>query len=278
MNHRSFCKYISFITFITSSASALAQEKQLKDVNGCFILYDMKANKELVRYGDKQCQERFPACSTFKVPLALMAYDKGILKDETDLYKWDGTKYKIPGWNHDQTAASWMKESVVWYSQILTPKLGKETVEKYLTDFGYGNHDMSGGIKGAWLSTPAGGKDPYKNSLKLSADEQVQFFAKLFKGELKVSQHAVAMTKKITFLETSKNGFELNGKTGSGFPLNAAKQKLTLGWFAAHIQKGEQELIAVTMFTDKRKKPPYEYGGPFAKELTKSILSEKGYY
>ena len=70
------------------------------------------------------CKKRVSPASTFKVPLALMAFDAGILKDEGSGMKWDGTKTSRQEWNRDQTAASWMKYSVVWFSQRLTPQLG----------------------------------------------------------------------------------------------------------------------------------------------------------
>lgn len=256
---------------------ANAQQKQFEGLDGCFILYDLKANKELIRYGGERCAERVPACSTFKVPLALAAFDKGVLKDENQITKWDGVKRDLESWNADQTAASWMRESVVWYSQVLTPLLGRPVLETYLVKFGFGSHDMSGGIKDSWLTmTPGGGKPP-KSTLTISADEQVRFLSKLYKGQLPVSRFAAETTKKILYLETSDRGFELSGKTGSGY-LATAPEKIRIGWFVSHIKRGDQEFVAVTAFTDKRKDPPYKYGGYHAKELTKSILAEKGYW
>jgi beta-lactamase class D len=269
-------KYI-LLTLTLFSAPVYSQQKQFEGVDGCFILYDMKANKELIKYGDKRCAERVAACSTFKVPLALMAFDKGILKDEDHLIKWDGVQRFMPSWNKDQTAASWMRDSVVWYSQALTAKLGQATMEKYLTDYGYGTHDMSGGLSDAWLTvTPSDNVSP-RTTLKISADEQVQFMIKLFNNELRASKHALATTKKIMFIEKSTNGFELSGKTGSGY-LSVTPDIVRIGWFVSHLQRGNQELVAVTAFTDKRKNPPYKFGGLQAREITKSILVEKGYW
>ena len=131
---------------------------------------------------------------------------------------------------------------------------------------------MSGGLDVAWLT-----EVPSKTTLKASADEQIQFIAKLFKSQLSVSKHAMDTTKKIMYLEKSTNGFELSGKTGSGSPIFAGK-KVRVGWFVSHVQRGDQELVAVTAFTDTRKDPPYKYGGPAAKDITKSILTEKGYW
>src|SRR5258705_4912768 len=70
--------------------------------DGCFELYDMKADKLVVRFNPGRCAQRTSPCSTFKVPLALMAFDSGILKDETSKMKWDGTKTRREEWNRDQ--------------------------------------------------------------------------------------------------------------------------------------------------------------------------------
>lgn len=265
--------FILALAVLMIQTKSYAQKKQFEGVDGCFILYDLKNDKQLVRYGDKRCAERLPACSTFKVPLALIAFDKGILKDENELLKWNGVKREIPAHNQDHTAATWMRDSVVWYSQALTPKLGKDTIEKYLKSFGYGTHDMSGGLDVAWLT-----EVPSKTTLKVSADEQVKFMTSLFKNKLAISRHAVDTTKKIMYLEKSANGFELSGKTGSGSSVIGPGKKERIGWFVSHLKRGEEEFIAVTSFTDTRKEPPYKYGGPFAKEITKTILTEKGYW
>src|SRR5262249_11385373 len=92
--------------------------------DGCFELYDLKTNKTITRSNPKRCATRLSPCSTFKVPISLMAFDAGILKDENSSLKWDGTQYSRKEWNQDQTAATWMSRSVVWFSQRLTPQLG----------------------------------------------------------------------------------------------------------------------------------------------------------
>src|SRR5580765_6155607 len=113
--------------------------------DGCFELYDLKTNTLVVRSSSTRCAQRTSPCSTFKVPLALMAFDAGILEDETSMLKWDGTKTSRDSWNHDQTAATWMQNSVVWFSQRLTPQLGMKRVKAYLAKLDFGNQDTSGG-------------------------------------------------------------------------------------------------------------------------------------
>lgn len=238
-------------------------------VKGCFLLYDLQS-KTFVKKSGEGCQERLPACSTFKVPLALIAFDANILKDEKEVYKWDGVERMLPAWNKDHNAESWMKESVVWFSQRLTPKLGKKKVENYLRTFDYGNADLSSGLTDAWLHSPG---NP-SGSLSINAYEQVAFMEKLWTDKLPVSKRALDITKKITYLETSPNGYVLSGKTGSNF--YDKEKKFQLGWFISHVQKGKEEYIAVTTISDLE---PFElktFGGFRSKELTKQFLAEAG--
>ncbi|MBI2519579.1 MAG: class D beta-lactamase [Bdellovibrio sp.] len=238
-------------------------EKHFKDKEGCFILYDLKAKKRLVTFNEKRCSERYVACSTFKIPLAVMGFDSGILKDENTTFKWDGKNHGILDWNRNHTVASWIKYSVVWFSQQLTPKLGLDAIQSYLKKFGYGNQDMSAGLTTAWLTS---GENP---SLKVSAEEQLHFFERLWTDQLPVSKHAMELTRKVTYLETSPHGSTIYGKTGSGLPT-----KYYFGWFVAHLKSGEREYISVLNFDGPTQKDAKKFGGIEARLMTKEILTE----
>jgi len=227
--------------------------------SGCFELYDLTAHKLVVRSDPKTCAERTSPCSTFKVPLALMAFDAGILENESSSLKWDGTKYSRESWNRDHTAATWMRDSVVWFSQRLTPRLGPEKVKSYLQRFDYGNRDTSGGLTKFWL----------ESSLAISPDEQLLFWQRFWREELPVSKHAYEMTKAITYAETSPAGWVLHGKTGSGE---------TMGWYTGHVAKGDRQYVFVSRYTErgpaKDDRPP----GWIARDLAKRILGELGLF
>lgn len=239
--------------------------------DGCFELYDLKANKLVVRFNPKRCAQRTSPCSTFKVPLSLMAFDAGILADENSQRKWDGTVTRRESWNHDQTAASWMQNSVVWFSQRLTTELGMRSVKRYLTSFDYGNKDMSGGLTRAWL----------ESSLLISPDEQLRFWQRFWREELPVSKHAFAMTKKITLVDTSPAGWTLHGKTGSGGVAAGGPNQETnrwLGWFAGHVAQGDREYLFVVSYTDLVPPPDDRPSGWVARDIAKAILGELGLY
>lgn len=227
--------------------------------DGCFELYDLKSGKLVVRSNPRRCAERASPCSTFKVPLSLMAFDAGVLVNEASSLKWDGTKSSREEWNRDQTAATWMQYSVVWFSQRLTHQLGRDRVKTYLVRFDFGNQDMTGGLNQAWLDS----------SLRISADEQLDFWRKFWREELPVSKRAFEMTKKITLVDTSAVGWTLHGKTGSGD---------RLGWFVGHVAKGDREYVFVTMYSDRAETKDSRPGGWIARDIAKKILTDMGLY
>ncbi len=262
-------------TFASESVTQSRKEKNyFPQMKGCFLLYNVKKKTFDKVIGEENCREHWVACSTFKVPLAVMAFDSGVLKDENETLKWDGKKGSLESHNHDQNAKTWIKDSVVWFSQRLTPQLGKQKIEKYLHDFHYGNEDFSGGLKDAWLVSP-GDKGP---ALKISAYEQVDFMKNLWADRLPVSKRAMQITRDISFLEVSPHGFKLSGKTGSNYyNQDTHKEKrVGFGWFISHLEKEDQEYIAVANFRDLAPVDAKKYGGLRAKQIVKDILLDEG--
>jgi beta-lactamase class D len=242
--------------------------------NVCFLVYDMQLETYVTKYNTSYCKKQLPTASTFKIPLSVMAFDAGILKDEKTSFTWDRKSHFLESWNRDQTAESWMKESVVWVSQEMTPKLGAEKIAQYLKSFDYGNQDSSGELTTFWLTpTPLNGSQT-PNTLKISGYEQVEFMRKLWTNKLPVSPHAMEMTRKILPRETNPPHRILAGKTGSGFM--DPEQTIRVGWYVAHLTVGLKQYIVVTNFIDTAEVPqPRSFGGHEARELTKQLLVEK---
>ncbi|HKQ62086.1 MAG TPA: penicillin-binding transpeptidase domain-containing protein [Candidatus Polarisedimenticolaceae bacterium] len=236
--------------------------------DGCFELYDLKTDQRVARFNPERCAQRTSPCSTFKVPLALMAFDAGILHDENSAIEWDGTKTSRDAWNRDQTAATWMRDSVVWFSQRLTPQLGLARIEAYLDGFDFGNRDMSGGLTRAWL----------ESSLRISPGEQLRFWTRFWREQLPVSEHAFAMTKKITFVERSPAGWSLHGKTGSCGVGSEAEPALWIGWFVGHVARGDREYVFAVSYTDRVASADRRPAGWIARDIAKRILAGMGLY
>ena len=98
----------------------------------------------------------------------------------------------VDKWKQSHNPSLWMTNSCVWYSRLITPKIGKEKFKEYIMKFHYGNQDLSGdkdrdnGLTHSWLSS----------SLEISPEEQVAFLQNLVNRQLPVSSKAYNMTKK----------------------------------------------------------------------------------
>lgn len=230
-------------------------EKYASGFTGTFILYD-EAKDEYVVFDKSRSTERLSPCSTFKIYNSLIGLETGVLDSEDvyTLYKWDGTQYTFPAWNHDQTLASATRDSVVWYFQRLAANIGAERMQENLDKIGYGNRDISGGLTTFWL----------RSSLQISAREQVDLLYKLYSGKLQVSRDNIEVVKRNITLSES-DGIRFMGKTGSGFE----DGKWKLGWFVGCIEKqGSRYYFATNI-----QAPDGATGGK-AREISKAILKD----
>lgn len=241
--------------------------------NAVFLLYDLRKQAMVAALNEPQAAVRHTACSTFKVPLAVMAFDAGLLADESTALPWDGVTRSIESWNRDHTAATWMQNSVVWYSQELARRLGREKFQGYLDAFGYGNRDLSAGLTSAWLTVTRSETDPGRGSLQISPLEQLEFQRRLWTGKLPVAPEALRKARALTFLETSPKGFTLHGKTGSGYPQDVRGD---FGWFVGHLEGPSGEWLTVAYFERTAEQTGASYPGMLARRATRAILEENG--
>jgi len=253
--------------------TAQTVSQSFKNYDGCFLLYSVNEHKIISEYNpDDRCKQRLSPDSTFKIALSLMAFNQGIITQKT-VFKWNGGKGVLPEHEHNQTAHSWLKYSVVWVSQQLTPKLGYARIENYLAGFEYGNKDFSGdpgknnGLTHAWLSS----------SLKISALEQLHFLNAMLTNELPLHDRAIVNTQKNLYQGKLANGAAYYGKTGSGrHGLTGKDAQLRDGWFVGFIESGTQRYIFVSNLTDKAAAAPTDksYGGQLMKPITLSLLNQ----
>jgi beta-lactamase class D len=232
---------------------------------GCFLIADLKTGKILSEYNSKRCQERFSPCSSFKIAAAVMAYDKGILKDENQVVKWDGVKRDREEINKDLKPFTGMSESAKWVTEWIMPKLGIETIKHFLSAFSYGNEDFSGGLKDSWVTS----------SLKISAHEQLEFLRKLWTNQLPVSKRSVDLKKKIILVKKLGTKSELFGKTGTGCLVGHAcmvRPGKMLGWFVGVLESDSNEYVFAANASDliDQSAP----GGPRMRKTTISILEK----
>ena len=214
----------------------------------CTLVVDAATGTALVRAGAR-CEERLSPASTFKVPLSLIGFDSGILRD-ADRPAWP-YKEEYQAWNDDwkrtTTPRTWLRDSVVWYSQVLTRTLGAEKFKQYVEMFGYGNRDVSGGLTTAWLAS----------SLRISAVEQVEFVRRMVRRQLPVSRAAIDRTMAIMPMAV-RGGWRISGKTGTGFhrrPDGANDEDRQVGWFVGWAQREGRTLVLARLIEDEHSEP-----------------------
>ncbi len=252
---------ILLFSIATASANSNANPASLfKAKDSCFIVVEVKSGKIISKFG-QLCDERLYANSTFKVPLVLMALDADVLKNKDQILKWDGTKQLIKSWEQDHNAKTWLKDSVVWFSQRLTPQIGLEKIKNYLKDFKYGNQDFSGGIGHAWLSS----------TLKISPQEQIEFLRRLKNHQLKIKSEVLDTVLSLIPTEVEKTNFKVSGKTGSGFSWSDSESKSNppyrLGWYIGYLLKNSKDYAFVAAFKGATEKGKFDYAGREAKEF-----------
>lgn len=227
------------------------------------------------------CDAQHPPCSTFKVALALMGFDSGILQDkdspqwsfkeeyEANFQSWYkpemGIKY---GWHGEHTPATYMQNSIIWFSHQITQRLGKEKFQVYVNQLNYGNKDISGtpgqddGLLNAWLET----------SLKISPQQQVELLEKMLSGDLDLSQDAQKQTQEIMVKRDADgqpitwNGWNLYGKTGGGTGCNR--------WFIGWVEKGAEKIVFAQYVGVTKDTPELRASTPMAIDAAKANIMQ----
>jgi beta-lactamase class D len=236
------------------------------NTDGAFVLYDSRNNR-YVRHNEPRCRRRFTPASTFKIPNSLIGLETGVVRDADFLISWDRQRYPNQGrpniapfihWWQDHTLRSAMKHSVLWYYIEIARQVGARRMQRHITQFRYGNGDTSGGIEQFWRNS----------TLRISADEQVDFLRRLYAGQLSVSRRSTEIVKDILLLEQTPT-YRLSGKTGAAPSGNGG----TLAWFVGYLER-EGNVYFFALNIDGAN---YEAIRDERINLTKRLLAELGY-
>lgn len=217
----------------------------------CFLAREN--NNTIKQEGD--CHTSYGPQSTFKIVLSLIGFDSGILQD-ANVPSWpcNGCNHFINVCKGNHEPRTWMRDSCLWYSQVLTNKLGMEKFQDYIKKFNYGNMDLSGekdknnGLTQAWISS----------SLKISPIEQVKFLQSMIDKKLPISKSSYDKTKKILFIQELPGGWKLYAKTGNGNQVkNDIKTELQHGWFVGYIEKNKRKIVFANHIVDHEKQKSF---------------------
>lgn len=189
-------------------------------VTGTMVVVDERNGLHFV-HDPVRARQRFVPASTFKVPHALFALDAGLVRDEFQVFRWDGVEREIASWNRDHDLRSSMRNSVVWLYQQFARELGEARERDYLERIAYGNADPSGGVDRFWLD----------GGLAISAEEQVAFLQRLYRNTLPFQVEHQRLVKDVMVVEAGRDWI-LRAKTGW-----AARREAHLGWWVGWVER-----------------------------------------
>jgi beta-lactamase class D len=245
-------------------ASGAAQAQ----VPACSLLAEATNGTVIDRQGP-DCDRRTSPASTFKVPLALIGFKAGILSDGKTP-SWSPRRddeILLPSWKGPVDPTLWQRDSVVWYSQAQTRRLGMKRFQAAIDQLDYGNRDLSGepgrrnGLTHAWLSA----------SLAISPAEQIAFLRHL----LADASPAAVLTREILPSFGEVQGWTIRGKTGSGFarhPDGSLDRVRQFGWFVGFAERAGRRLVFARLIKDEVKTEGY--GGPRARDAMLAYLQD----
>lgn len=210
----SVLKIISAVFFITCAQLCLAAEP-IEQANwqatftkfnakGTLVIADERVTPaKLLVFNQERAKQRMSPASTFKIPHSLMALDAGVLKDEFQLFRWDGVERSFAGHNQDQNLRSAMRTSALWVYEIFAKQIGEKRAGEYLQKIGYGNANPSTDKGTYWVD----------GKLAISAEEQIAFLKKLYLNQLPFAKEHQLLVKDMMINEAGKEWI-LRAKTG----------------------------------------------------------------
>jgi beta-lactamase class D len=171
---------------------------------GTIVVLDKRDNQEKsFVFNEQRAQRRYSPASTYKIPLSLFALDAGLVKDEFQVFPWDGIERSYPPHNQDQNLRSAMRNSAVWVYDLFAKQLGDNVASNYLKKIDYGNADISTETGSYWID----------GKLAISAYEQITFLQRLYRNTLPFKVAHQLLIKDIMVVEAQPQWL-LRAKTG----------------------------------------------------------------
>jgi len=223
------CTFVLLSNKISKKVSQTTSEKQTGQSS------ITEESETLMVVNKARAEQQYSPFSTFKVPNSLIGLDTQIIKDAKQSLTFDKEKYPVQKWwpsvwklpAYDLSTA--FKFSMVAIYRQLATDIGQQKMQSYVTNFVYGNQDISSGLDSFWLD----------GSMKISAVEQVTFLQKMNKGQLAVKPQSIELLKEVMLVE-STDDYKLYAKTGAGRANGLDKKdKSMLGWYIGFVENAE---------------------------------------
>lgn len=203
---------------------------------GSILFYNLNENSYYSNDFEWAKTERPPA-STFKIPNSIIGIETGVVDADTTIFRWNGEELAFDMWEKDMNLKEAFHNSCVPCYQEIARKIGVDRMNKFLSDFNYGNMKIdSSNLDKFWL----------EGDFAITQIYQIEFLLKLYNNELPVSESTHKIMKEIMLTDELPNEI-LRAKTGW-----AIRNGKNNGWYVGYIaQDTNAYFFAVNIIPDK---------------------------
>lgn len=253
-------KYIPGILFIAASVLLICcspnnvkKDNSLKkffDENkteGTFALLDNGTGKFTVYNLSRYRDSAYTPASTFKIINSLIGLQTGKIVSDSMIIKWDGITRPNAAWNKDLSMYEAFRVSSVPYYQEVARRIGKDTMQAWLSRLGYGAKSdtdkvvIHSAIDTFWLD----------HSITITPDQQLGIMKELYFDRLPgfFRSHQETVKKAMVFENNTK--YELGYKTGwTGWD---DKKGRHIAWIVGWIKENNHPFFFVLNFETKER-------------------------
>ncbi len=145
------------------------------------------------------------------------------LDNERTIFVWDRVKREREEWNRDLSLTAAFRASAHWVDELIAARVGAARLREYVARLDYGNREIDEDLARLWRGV----------MLRISALEQLDFLARLYRGALPVSKRAETIVKEVMIAERTGDAI-IRAKTA--LPLKGAPN---VGWSAGWVERGD---------------------------------------
>lgn len=245
--------------FSESISENLAWNKEFtnESVHGVFVLCKNSSSSCTTNNAARASAAYIPA-STFKIPNALIGLETGVVKNEQQVFKWDGKPRDIEAMgkrlNATRRNASFCSSRISANCQ----RNWRSANAEIPNSFSYGNANIGGGIDKFWL----------EGQIRISAINQVMFLESLHLNSLPASKVNQLIVKETLVTEATPEYivYSKTGYSGVGTEANPG-----IAWWIGWVEKGtDVYFFAFNMDINNESKLPTR------KSIPKKIMANEG--
>lgn len=191
--------------------------RTFQGANACVALRDVAPGAGTAVSEDATCQRRLPPCATFELPATVIAIDRGVVPDaNTPVKRNPPVAGDAPGGVNLRDA---FRGPVPWVYEEIARRIGSDGFNRALAAMRYGNADAGGPVERI-------GRGENNRGLALNPVEQVDFLARLKRGELPTS--AESQSRTVELIQSERVGdATIHSKSGG-----CDGAAWTVGWVA----------------------------------------------